>query len=401
MASNEHSKPRTAVVLSGGGARGAYEAGVVAGIVEVLAGRHGEHAPFSIFTGTSVGAINATWLAAHADQADMNVQGLLAKWRALNLHDHLRIRPPRLLRSRRDGDEWGRSLLDPRALEDLVEREIPFARLHTNAQQDIVHALVVAALQIASGRTTMFAELSPEANFKPSRDPRRRARVTQIDCSHVLASAAIPILFPARKVQDAYYCDGGLRFNTPLAPAIRTGATRLVVISALYRGGDFVSPDNRVSQPPAQAYPNVIFLAGKVLNALLLDPLDYDLGVLDRPNRLWTTLESSLNQAEMERVVHVLQETRGQTYRHLRTLVFHPSENIGDITSAHVRKLPRTSLPRLLFRMSASARTTVEADLLSFIMFDGEHAGHLIELGKRDALAREHEILGFFPDGSG
>ena len=398
MATNDHPRSRTAVILSGGGARGAYEAGVVAGIVEVLAGSHGEHAPFSIFTGASVGAINATWLAAHADQPDMNVQGLLARWRALNLHEHLRIRPPRFLRTGRDGDQWGRSLLDPQALEDLVEREIPFDRLHANVQQDVVHALVVAALEIATGRTTMFAELAPEATFVPSRDPRRRGRVTRIDCSHVLASAAIPVLFPARKVQSAYYCDGGLRFNTPLAPAIRAGATRLVVISALYAGGDFASPDNHANRQQPQTYPSIIFLAGKVLNALLLDPLDYDLGVLDRLNRLWNTLEASLDAAEMERVVHVLQETRGQSYQHLRTLVFHPSENIGNITSAHVRKLPRTSLPRVLFRMGA--RETGEADLLSFIMFDGEHAGHLIELGKRDAHAREGEILDFFHDAS-
>jgi len=399
MVSSDHGSPRTALVLSGGGARGAYEAGVVAGIVEVLAGRNGGHAPFSIFTGTSVGAINATWLAAHADRADMNIEGLLARWRALKLHEHLRIRAVRLLRSRRDDDQWGRSLLDPRALEHLVETEIPFKRLHTNVQQGVVHALVVAALNVATGRTAMFAELAPEADFVPSRDPRRRGHVTRIDCSHVLASAAIPVLFPARKVQSAYYCDGGLRFNTPLAPAIRTGAGRLVVISALYRGVNLVSPDNQVDRPESQAYPNVIFLAGKVLNALLLDPLDYDLGILDRLNRLWTTLEQSLGRAEMERVTRVLQETRGQTYRRLRTLVFHPSENIGEITSAHVRKLPRTSLPRLLFGMRA--RETAEADLLSFIMFDGEHAGHLIELGKRDAHAREREILDFFQDASG
>ncbi len=148
----------TGIVLSGGGARGAYEAGVVAGMVEVLA-RHGaSRAPFDVFTGTSVGAINATWLATHADRPDMHVEGLLAHWRGLELSKHLSLDPlrfvlgarlgARLARLRGEGDErWGRSLLDPRALEALVETGIPYPRLHDNVQKGIVRALIVAALE--------------------------------------------------------------------------------------------------------------------------------------------------------------------------------------------------------------------------------------------------------------
>lgn len=120
----------TAVVLSGGGARGAYEAGVIGGIVEILQGRGLTRAPFSIFTGTSVGAINAAWLAAHADIPDMNVSGLLDQWRNLTLREHLRISPMRFLRPSRGGERLGRSFIDPRALEGLVRTEIPFTHLH-------------------------------------------------------------------------------------------------------------------------------------------------------------------------------------------------------------------------------------------------------------------------------
>ncbi len=109
----------TAVVLSGGGARGAYEAGVIAGIVEILGDQGPERSPFSIFTGTSVGAFNATWLAAHADRPDMNVSGLLERWRSLELREHLRISPMRFLRPSRSGERLGRSFIDPRALEPM------------------------------------------------------------------------------------------------------------------------------------------------------------------------------------------------------------------------------------------------------------------------------------------
>lgn len=118
----------TAVVLSGGGARGAYEAGVVAGIVEILQARGYAGTPFSIFTGTSVGAINATWLAAHADRPDMAVMELLDRWRSLDIREHLRISPARFLRATRDGERLGRSVIDPLALERLVRTQIPFHR---------------------------------------------------------------------------------------------------------------------------------------------------------------------------------------------------------------------------------------------------------------------------------
>ena len=168
MATATRSPGQTGVVLSGGGARGAYEAGVIAGIVDILSDQGHRRSPFSIFTGTSVGAINATWLAAHADRPDMNVSGLLERWRSLELREHLRISPMRFLRPSRSGERLGRSFIDPRALEELVQTQIPFRRLHDNVAKGVVQALVVAALNIASTRTTMFAEVAPGARFVPS-----------------------------------------------------------------------------------------------------------------------------------------------------------------------------------------------------------------------------------------
>lgn len=388
------SSARTGVVLSGGGARGAYEAGVIAGIVDILAGQRRNRAPFSIFTGTSVGAINATWLAAHADRPDMNVSGLLERWRSLELREHLRISPMRFLLPSRAGERLGRSFIDPRALEDLVQTHIPFQRLHDNIDKGIVEALVIAALNIASTKTTMFAEVAPTARFIPSRDPRRQGSLTQIDCGHVLASAAIPLVFPARRIGSEHYCDGGIRFNTPLAPAIRSGADRLVVVSALHR--EEADDDEGKRRRRTAAYPSPLFILGKVLNALLLDPINYDLGVMRRFNKLWGVLEETLTTEEMRRVSDVLEDTRGVAYRRLETLVFHPSEDIGDITTRHAKRLGAKSLPSMLVAVSARLRAQFESDLLSFILFDGDFAQELISLGLHDAQQRTDEILSFF-----
>ncbi|MCB9597803.1 MAG: patatin-like phospholipase family protein [Sandaracinaceae bacterium] len=396
-----------AIVLSGGGARGAYEAGVVAGIVEVLSRQPRDEAPFSIFTGTSVGAINAAFLAAHADQPDMNVEGLLSHWRALELHKHLSIDPLRFLaagrvRERlarwRDGDDerFGRSLLDPRALEALVQETVPYERLHDNVRDGVVEGLVVAALEISTARTTLFAELSPRTTFAASKDPRRLFRPSEIESHHVLASAALPLLFPARKIGRHYYCDGGIRFNTPIAPAIRCGATKLVVISLLYPRAMGAEAESAEADQNVAAYPSPVFLLGKVLNALLLDPVRYDLQVMDRLNRLMGALEDNLTPEEMSRVDEVLTRSRGAPYRKIDTLVFAPSVDIGRMAHDHARRTKTRNASSLLVRRLADLRDQIESDLLSFILFDGEFAESLATLGKRDALARSEEIVDFF-----
>jgi len=246
---HEGHTPRTALVLSGGGARGAYEVGVVAGIVEVLRRDMDEVAPFQIFAGTSVGAINATLLASRCHDGDLAVEELVRLWQSLELRKHLRINSLSLLSWPRNlpwlrfrhrtaahdiGPRLGRSILDPRSLEDLVSDSIAWPELHRNIRQGTVQALIIAALHIGSGRTTVFAELADNTPFRPSKDPRRIASLKPITADHVLASAAIPMLFPARRIGHTYYCDGGLRFNTPMSPAIRAGAERLVVISLMH-----------------------------------------------------------------------------------------------------------------------------------------------------------------------
>ena len=398
---------RTGIVLSGGGARGAYEVGVVAGIIDVLKEEGLDRSPFDIFTGTSVGAINTTWLAAHADQPDMNIEGLVAEWRGLALHKHIRFDPLRFLTGNKlgpwmarlrgeHGERWGRSILDPRALEEIVERRIPYHRLRRNVQSGDVQALIVAALEVGSGRTTLFADVADDYTFTASLDPRRQALHQEITARHVLASAAIPLLFPSRRIGERYYCDGGVRFNTPIAPAIRAGADRLVVISLLFEDEIVRLEPGAAGGEMEAAYPSPIFLLGKILNALLLDPVKYDLQVLERMNRLLGTLEETLDAGEMKHLRDVMRETRGVPYRRLDALEFHPSQDIGELASAYARQLDLRSLPAAVFSGAAHFRGTMESDLLSFVLFDGGFADKLIALGRKDAHAHAERIRDFF-----
>jgi NTE family protein len=386
-------------VLSGGGARGAYEAGLVQGLMEVI---QPKAPPFDVLCGTSVGALNATYLAANAHRADMGASGLVEQWRGLEVQRHLKLDMRGVLGWKRHfapAEEKmprlvGRSLLDIAALEEIVFNQVPWADLHRNLHESRVRALIVSALHIATGRTVTFAELAPGMNFVNTRDSRRELRIGPIDADHVLASSAIPLLFPARRVGQDYFCDGGIRFNTPISPAIRCGIERLVVVSLLSLENSDDDPSPRSAR--VEAYNSPVFLIGKVLNALLLDPLRYDLQVLDRFNRLIGALERALPADELDAVQRVLRESRGLPYRKLKTLVFRPTLDIGRLARQRAAKLQGTRFSSWLLARTATLSTLWESDLVSFILFDAEFATELIELGRHDAFERRHEILEFF-----
>lgn len=396
------------LVLSGGGARGAYEAGVIAGLVEVLGLRPGDEPPFRIFTGASVGAINVAYLAAHADRGDLGIGDLLEIWSGLNLEAHLQLDPlgflgvrqrlRTLLKFMEPAEPEARSLLDATALERTVIDNVPWNRLHDLIDRGVVQALIIAALRVADGRTTLFAETAPDCDFNPSRDPRRIADHCRIGADHILASAAIPMVFPARRIGRTWYCDGGLRFNTPIAPAIRCGAEKLVVVSLLHKNP--AAPLREDAPGGMVGYPDPIFLLGKVFNALLLDPIDYDLQMLDRFNALVGVIDDTLEPHEKDRVDRVLTETRGAPYRRLETLVFRPDEDLGRVAGRHLRD--EKVIPQIgrgaswLLRRAARADATWEVDLASYVLFDGAYGRILIEHGRKDVLRRADAVRRFF-----
>jgi NTE family protein len=393
-------KPVTGVVFSGGGARGAYEVGVVSGILDVLsrAGRL-ERAPFDVCCGTSVGAIHAAWIAAQSHRPDLAIKELEAAWTELTLRRFLKVDPigllgPSILRARgrkshADSASVGRAALDPTALNELVRSRVSWTQLRRNIDAARLRALVISALHVHSGRTTLFADLAPGIRLPTTKDARRVAVSTQIDAKHVLASAALPVIFPPGKIDGAFYCDGGVRFNTPIAPALRAGANRLLVIPLL-------SGELPKSAPRRERSPSLIFLLGKLSNALLLDPVNYDLAVLERINQLVGTMESVLDPDQLRAVRQVLSQTRGIPYRPVKTLVFRPSRDIGSLARDYASELtPRDGPGWLLARLDRLG-SAWDTDLLSFVLFDGDFARGLIDLGRHDVERRADEVIAFF-----
>jgi NTE family protein len=396
MHSLVQSDGKVGLVLSGGGVRGAYEVGVLMGIVEALGLGPDDPSPFHVYAGTSVGAINAAFMVAHADEGDLAIGKLATIWKNLTVTSHLR------LNVRRSSGEsivprrgiLGRSFIDARPLELLVRRSADFDKVNQHIEAGLVKGLLIAAFDIAAGRTTIFAHLAPDSEYRPTNDTRRRPIYEPITADHVLASAAIPLVFPARKLGTQYYCDGGVRFNTPIAPAIRAGSDKLVVVS-LQR-----TPTEEESDHKLDDYPSGPLIAGKLLNSLLLDPFEYDLSVLARFNRVVQVLEETLTTDEMERVQAVLIESRGAPYRRLEPLVFTPSADIGELAGEHLRThLDSWNLslfPRFLLRRASRQDATWEADWAAYLLFEGAFAEQLIELGLADARRRAEDIRDFF-----
>jgi NTE family protein len=398
------------LVLSGGGMRGAYEVGIVAGIMEVLDPEPGSPPVFQVFAGTSVGAINATYLASNASHADHAVERLVEVWKSLRLEDHARVRPfglarlPDSLRARfrsaKSEDSLGTSLLDSRGIEVLVRRTIDWAKLHENIDRGVIDAVMVAALHVVSGRTTMFTEHAPHCHMAPFHDERKATSFERITADHVLASAAIPLLFPTRRIGEHYYCDGGLRFNTPIAPAIRAGAERMVIISVRHERSQREIAAAEANDAGSGRELSTVFLLGKLLNALLLDPVAYDLALLDRLNQVMEVLEETLDADDLERIQRVWIKHRGAPYRRLRTLVFQPSRDLGRVAGEFIKKSLKTThlrpVTKYIIEKFASDAPEPEADWASYLLFDGSFAHELIEIGREDARAQAEKIREFF-----
>ena len=408
----QHRSPRRALVFSGGGARGAYEAGVVRYLLEELP-RHLGHVPtFDILCGSSVGAIHACFVAATAHMehgrgdrlTDFWTNMVLEEVLPLSASDLLRI-PGRLLGMRglaermRSGKAPERlyGLLDTRALERLVVEAIPWRSMHANIDRGLVKAVCVTATQIATGRVVNFIESADDIP-QWTRDPTMFPRKTRLRPTHALASAAIPVLFPVVRVARTYYADGGLRLNTPLAPALRLGAERVLVIALrqnMKKVHEKVQSTHRVED-----YASPTFLFGKILNALMLDHLETDLARMHVVNEIISDGETTYGDDFLTRVNEVAMSRRGQRFRKIEDLVLRPSQDLGIMAGKILRDMPpkrsRSPLLRLAARNVVDGRRTPESDLLSYLMFDAAFAVPLVELGFKDAQAQEEALCAFF-----
>jgi NTE family protein len=397
---------RTALVLAGGGARGAYEAGVLATLFERVIPRLPPGFEFDVISGTSVGAIHAAYAASSSDEdPGERSRRLVTTWTEMELGHVLDLKTRDLfgipLRAlgvrplRRPAPGAARAeavggLVDVTPLEQLVAERIPWSRLRANLERGRPGALCISCTEIRSGRVTVFMD-GPLAEPGPwSFDPNARAIRSEIGDRHVRASAALPFLFPAVRVGERYYVDGGLRMNTPLSPALRLRADRILVVGLKHpRAGEGLDvPEEAITQPA--------FLLGKVLDALLLDQLEIELHRIGLVNAWIDRGTKVFGPDFLPRINSAVIESRGVGYRRVEALVVRPSEDVGRVAAHCMRGRRARSLgllPGLVARTALRGVPEDEADLLSYLLFDRCFTSELVALGRSDARAMEDRLV--------
>ncbi len=369
---------QAALVLTGGGARAAYQVGVLAAIRELRGRRAGN--PFPILCGTSAGGINAAALAVHSRSFNHAVAQIEHIWRNFHVDQVYRADAAAILAS---VGRWGlalttgwavrqtpRALLDNSPLRGLLTRVLDFAAIDRSIQRGYLRALSVTASGYASGESLAFFEAV--ADIQPWRRAQRMGVRTRINVDHLMATSALPFVFPAVRINREFFGDGSMRQLAPVSPAIHLGAERVFVI-----GAGRLEAEGRQR---AEAYPSPAQIAGHALSSIFLDTLAVDL------ERLARIIESVSVMTQAQR------QASGTGLRPIETLVMQPSRRLDTIAGRHRQALPPV-LRAVLRSLGATQREG--STLLSYLLFEPGFTGALIELGYADTLARRGEVSDF------
>ena len=370
-----------ALVLSGGGARGAYQAGAIKALVKILH-KKGIKYPFPIVSGASAGAINAAFMAAWADDLLDAAPRLAEFWTSIHSEQVFRTD---LTSLGRIGMRWVRglmfsgikrqrslySLLDTKPLRHLLDNEIPFWRISDNIKEGFIDAVEITATDYGTSECISFIQTNdPKLNWVRA---RRRSVATRLGLEHVMASTAIPIFFPPLQIGRRPYGDGCLRNTAPLSAALQLGATKLLIVGVrMVQSAEAELPDTTIVKPTIARVLSVL------LNAIFMDALEFD---LERTKRINATLDYIPKKAYKE-----------IDLRKIEMLILQPTEDLGLIAGRMFDALP--SSIKYLFRGLGSSSEASE--LVSYLLFEPSYCGYLVELGYNDTLARKDEVLEFF-----
>ena len=371
---------RVALIMTGGGARAAYQVGVLRALSELLPAH--VRTPFPIICGTSAGALNAAVLAADASNFRHGVRRLMTVWKNFHVNHVYRAdavgafgNSSRWLFNALTGGAFTRkpvSLLDNSPLVELLSRHLDFLAIQRCIDAGDLIAFSVTCSGYTSGQSVTFFQGRPE--LQPWERARRIGLAMPITVDHLIASSALPFIFPPVRLNREYFGDGSMRQIAPVSPALHLGADRLLVIGV---GRQLQNKSERVK---SIAYPSLAQIAGHALNSIFLDSLEVDLERLQRINR---TIEIIPGE--------VLQQTHYPLHR-VDFRLLSPSEELEKIASGHAHELPRT-IRTLLYFVGGLRRSG--SNLLSYVLFEKSYCRALIQLGYKDTMARKDDLLGF------
>ncbi len=389
-------------MLSGGGARGAYEVGVLRYVREQLPCP----TPFRVITGSSVGAINGSYIAATCDRPRGQARALARVWNEIRLDEvyrfgweQMRMLPTVLfgkdLPKLTHGATIG-GLVDSQLMQQVVRQRIPWSGITNNLHAGNLDAFACSATELATGVTTVFVQTRSGAVGEWPQLPGQTIVPTAITSAHTLASAAIPVLFPAVRVGDQFYVDGSLRQNTPIRPAMHLGADRLLVVG-LRHDKETQHLQAKAREEARMVYPNAVFMLGKMLNALLLDKLEADLARIERTNQLIRAGTEIYGPDFAEKIAEGISGRKGRPYKQIDLVLIQPSRDLGELAWEIMQRTRLKNysgvMARWLRRATEGTDDVTESDLASYVLFDPEYVAALIELGYKDAAAKHDELM--------
>ncbi len=411
----EETGAKYALVLSGGGARGAYEAGVLNYIRSRLPAEIAGSPLFQIYTGTSIGAANATFAAANAHDPTRQGAGLRELWGGVT-DEQVYLSDSRALtgfliksgtfmaakflglegllekhRKAKAAPFPFKGVLDPSPFANYLRSHLVWPNLHRNVRRRVIDAVALSTTHMMSGEVAVFVEKHRDVHY---REGGAYTKFCMLSPKHVQASTAIPLLFPTQRIGRHYFGDGSLRQNTPMSPAIHLGADRLLVVSTYRKRNDLPPPG--AGNVPMESAPTVGDILGTYLDSIFVEKLDHDLEQMRRINGLIQDFEEIYGERALRIINARRRERSSQEIRKIEPFVITPSQDLGVLAYDHfVRLLARRKslmpIQKFFSRLIEGSPDT-HNDLVSYLMFDHEYMESLIQLGYEDA-GREHEQL--------
>jgi NTE family protein len=408
----------TALVLAGGGALGAYEAGVLLYALDRLPRERPVKPRLDIFAGTSAGALNVSFVASSARDLGTGARKLASFWETISMAKilrfgrrelvtmmrlvlgpgpgRIRLGRPRPLRHASHPPVAG--LFNTSLLHEQMRELIAWDRLQRHIASGEVRGMALCATEVCTGTSIVFYQTAPGTEFRLGRDPNKEAIRVQLGVDHAMASAAIPFLFPSIQINGVCYTDGALRQNTPLNPALRMGADRVLVVSLTQRPGEAKTVARLGCR--LNPYPGALFMLGKTAMVFMTQSLDYELHRVEMYNRLIRGGCEAYGHGFLETLNSILSTHRNASYRPVRTCHIRPSQNLNALAMEALRSAPHEiRLPGVAGRALTGLLTSAsvaESELLGYLMFTPTFTKMLLELGQSDARARRDELAELF-----